>query len=188
MWGHQRIKAEPDIVTLGKPMGNGHPIAGLVTTPEIMAGFRNSFRYFNTFGGNPVSVAAANATLDVIEAEGLQANALEVGTYAQDGLRRLAERYGDIGDVRGYGLFFGAEFVRDRETKAPATDYVTALANAMRHRGVLLNKLGIHYNTLKVRPPLPFSRENADLMLETLDDALATLGPVEDFVAGDGAA
>ena len=95
---------------------------------------------------------------------------------------------GDIGDVRGYGLFFGAEFVRDRETKEPATDYVTALANAMRHRGVLLNKLGIHYNTLKVRPPLPFSRENADLMLETLDDALSALGPVEDFVAGDGAA
>ena len=97
-------------------------------------------------------------------------------------------RYGDIGDVRGYGLFFGAEFVSDPETKAPATEYVTALANAMRHRGVLLNKLGIHYNTLKVRPPLPFSRENADLMLETLDDALSALGPVEDFVAGDGAA
>ena len=188
MWGHQRIQATPDIVTLGKPMGNGHPIAGLVTTPDIMAGFRTSFRYFNTYGGNPVSVAAANATLDVIEAEGLQANALEVGTYAQDGLRRLAERYGDIGDVRGYGLFFGAEFVSDPETKAPATEYVTALANAMRHRGVLLNKLGIHYNTLKVRPPLPFSRENADLMLETLEDALAALGPVGDFVAGGGAA
>lgn len=177
MWGHQRIKARPDIVTLGKPMGNGHPVAGLVTSPEILAAFRTSFRYFNTFGGNPVSCAAASAVLDVLEQEGLQANAAHVGSYARDGLRRLAGRYDWIGDVRGYGLFFGAELVTDRATRAPATAYAARVANAMRHRGVLLNRLGIHYNTLKIRPPMPFSEENAAFMLEQLDAVFADLGP-----------
>ncbi len=176
MWAHQRIGAQPDIVTLGKPMGNGHPVAGVVTSDEIMAAFRGTFRYFNTFGGNPVSVAAANAMLDVLEGEGLIENARVVGEYARDGLRSLADRYDWIGDVRGYGLVFGAEIVTDRETKAPATNHVKRVANEMRQRGVLLNFLGIHYNTLKIRPPMPFSKANADLMLERLDDVLATLG------------
>ena len=177
MWAHQRIGAAPDIVTLGKPMGNGHPVAGVVTSPETMAAFREAFRYFNTFGGNPVSCAAANAVLDVIEDEGLIAHAKDVGTYARAGLRDLAGRFDWIGDVRGYGLFFGAEMVTDRATKAPATAYVKRVANEMRHRGVLMNFLGIHYNTLKIRPPMPFSRANADQMVETLADVLGTLGP-----------
>jgi len=177
MWGHQRIGAVPDIVTLGKPMGNGHPVAGLVTRPEILAEFRTSFRYFNTFGGNPVSCAAASAMLDVLEGEALQDNARVVGAYAQDGLRSLADRYDWIGDVRGYGLFFGAELVLDRATRAPATRYAARVANEMRARGVLMNRLGIHYNTLKIRPPMPFSKENADYMLDRLDDTLAQLGP-----------
>jgi 4-aminobutyrate aminotransferase-like enzyme len=176
MWAHQRIGARPDIVTLGKPMGNGHPVAGLVTSAEHMAAFRESFRYFNTFGGNPVSVAAANAMLDVLESEALIENARVVGAYARDGLRALATLYDWIGDVRGYGLIFGAEIVTDRETKTPATAYVKRVANEMRHRGVLLNFVGIHYNTLKIRPPMPFSKENADYMLERLDDVLGALG------------
>ncbi len=180
LWAHQRIKARPDIVTLGKPMGNGHPVAGVVTSPEIMAAFRGSFRYFNTFGGNPVSVAAADAMLDVLEGDDLVENARVVGDYARAGLRALAEKYDWIGDVRGYGLIFGAEIVTDRQTMAPATDYVKRLVNEMRQRGVLLSSLGIHYNTLKIRPPMPFSTENADYMLERLDDALAALGrPVD---------
>ena len=180
MWAHERIGARPDIVTLGKPMGNGHPVAGLVTRPEIMAAFRESYRYFNTFGGNPVSVAAANAMLDVLEGEELIENARRVGDHARDGLRALAERYDWIGDVRGSGLIFGAEIVTDRETKTPATGYVKRVVNEMRHRGVLMNFLGIHYNTLKIRPPMPFSTENADHMLDRLDDVLATLGrPVD---------
>lgn len=179
-WGHQRIGLQPDIVTMGKPMGNGHPVAGVVTTPEIMAAFRKSFRYFNTFGGNPVSCAAAMAVLDVIQDEGLQENARVVGAYARDGLAKLAEKYDWIGDVRGYGLFFGAEIVTDRASKAPAPAYTTRVANEMRRRGVLMNKLGIHYNTLKIRPPMPFSRANADFMLETLDGVLADLGPARD--------
>ena len=179
-WGHQRIGLQPDIVTMGKPMGNGHPVAGVVTTPEIMAAFRKSFRYFNTFGGNPVSCAAAMAVLDVVQDEGLQENARVVGAYARDGLAKLAEKYDWIGDVRGYGLFFGAEMVTDRASKAPAPAYTTRVANEMRRRGVLMNKLGIHCNTLKIRPPMPFSRANADFMLETLDGALADLGPARD--------
>lgn len=176
-WGHQRIGAQPDIVTMGKPMGNGHPVAAVATTPDIMAAFRSSFRYFNTFGGNPVSCAAAKAVLDVIKNEGLQENARIVGAYARAGLERLALKHECIGDVRGYGLFFGAELVTNRDTKTPATEFATQVANEMRRRGVLMNKLGIHYNTLKIRPPMPFSQENADLMLETLDGVLHDLGP-----------
>ena len=175
MWGHQKIGLTPDIITLGKPMANGHPVAGVVTTPDIMAAFRTSFRYFNTFGGNPVCAAAALATLEVVQDEGLMENARVVGDYAREGLAGLAERHEVIGDVRGSGLFFGAELVLDRATKDPATAYATTIANAMRDRGVLLNVLGIHYNTLKIRPPLPFTKEDADLLLEALDDALTNV-------------
>ncbi len=179
-WGHQRIGVRPDIVTLGKPMGNGHPVAGVVTSPEIISAFRNSFRYFNTFGGNPVSCAAAMAVLDVIEQEGLQENARIVGEYARIGLGQLAQSHECIGDVRGYGLFFGAELVADRHTRTPAPNFAKKVANAMRQQGVLLNVLGIHYNTLKIRPPMPFSKANADLMLEVLDGVLSDLGPAHD--------
>lgn len=179
-WGHQRIGVRPDIVTLGKPMGNGHPVAGVVTSPEIISAFRNSFRYFNTFGGNPVSCAAAMAVLDVLEEEGLQENAKIVGEYARTRLRELSEKHECIGDIRGYGLFFGAELVVDRQSKIPATSFAKKVANAMREEGVLMNVLGIHYNTLKIRPPMPFSKSNADLMLETLDRVLTKLEPVND--------
>ena len=178
-WGHQRIGVQPDIVTLGKPMGNGHPVAGVVTSPDVMAAFRNSFRYFNTFGGNPVSCAAAMAVLDVLEDESLQENARVVGQYAKDGLRRLAEKFEWIGDVRGQGLYLGAEIVTDRKSKIPAPNYVIKVVNEMRQRGVLLNKLGIRYNTLKIRPPMPFSKDNADVMLDTLESVLNELGPAD---------
>jgi len=179
-WGHQRIGVQPDIVTLGKPMGNGHPVAGVVTSPDIMATFRQSFRYFNTFGGNPVSCAAAMAVLDVLEKERLQENARIVGEHARAGLSKLALKHECIGDVRGYGLFLGAELVTNRETKTPATKFATKVANEMRHRGVLMNTLGIHYNTLKIRPPMPFSIENADFMLDTLDGVLRDIGAAVD--------
>ncbi len=178
MWGHKRIGLVPDIVTLGKPMGNGHPVAGVVTSTEIMTAFRTSFRYFNTFGGNPVSCAAAEAVLDVLEEEGLIAQAADVGAYARDRLRGLAKRHACIGDVRGSGLFFGAEMVLDRGTKAPATAFTKRVANEMRQDGVLINFLGIHYNVLKIRPPMQFTRENADVMIDTLDRVLSRL-PLE---------
>lgn len=178
MWGHQRAGFTPDVVTLGKPMANGHPVGGVVTAPDRMKAFRTGFRYFNTFGGNPVSAAAALATLKVIEDEGLMENAETVGAYAKQGLKRLMAKHPAIGDVRGAGLFFGAELVASQELKTPATAYAKRIANEMRQRGVLLNFLGIHYNTLKIRPPMPFSRENADLLLATLDDALRSV-PIE---------
>ncbi len=180
VWGHQRIGIQPDIVTMGKPMGNGHPIAGVVTTMEIMTAFRQGFRYFNTFGGNPVSCAAAMAVLDVLRDEALQDNARSVGAYAKAVLKTLALRHEAIGDIRGHGLFFGAEMVTDRALKTPAPKFTTRVANEMRQRGVLMNKLGIHYNTLKIRPPMPFSRVDADQMLHTLDAVLTDLGPAID--------
>lgn len=172
MWGHQRIGLRPDIVTLGKPMGNGHPVAGVVTSMEIMSAFRTSFRYFNTFGGNPVSCAAAEAVLDVLVEENLIAQAEDVGAYARERLRGLAKRHACIGDVRGAGLFFGAEMVMDRETKDPATEFTKRVANEMRREGVLINFLGIHYNVLKIRPNMQFTRDNADLLIDTLDRVL----------------
>ena len=176
LWGHQRAGFVPDVVTLGKPMGNGHPVGAVVTTAPIMAAFRGAFRYFNTFGGNPVSCAAASAVLDVIEDEGLVGHAERVGAHARRGLEALAERHACIGDVRGAGLFFGAELVRDRATRTPAPELAARAVDAMRERGVLMGRIGIHQNTLKIRPPMPFAREHADLMLATLDDVLATLG------------
>ena len=175
MWGHQKAGVVPDIVTLGKPMGNGHPVGGVVAGAETLNAFRKAFRYFNTFGGNPVSCAAAMAVLDVLEEEKLRENALAIGTYARQGLKKLSEKHALIGNVRGSGLFFGAELVLDRKEKTPAADIATRVVNGMRERGILMGKLGIHQNATKIRPPMPFSKENADLMLSTLDDVLGGL-------------
>ncbi len=175
MWGHQRAGIVPDIVTLGKPMGNGHPIGGVVANTETLNAFRKAFRYFNTFGGNPVSWAAAMAVLDVLEQEKLLENARVFGDHARQGLQSLAQKHGLIGNVRGSGLFFGAELVLNRDEKAPAADIATTVINRMRERGVLMGKLGIHQNATKIRPPMPFSKDNADLMLLMLDDVLAGL-------------
>ncbi|USJ26114.1 aspartate aminotransferase family protein [Ensifer adhaerens] len=175
MWGHQKAGIVPDIVTLGKPMGNGHPIGGVVAGADTLNAFRKAFRYFNTFGGNPVSCAAAMAVLDVIESEKLIENAAAVGAYAKAGLARLADKHDVIGDIRGSGLFFGAELVTDRSEKTPASGLATKVINGMRGRGVLMGKLGVHQCTTKIRPPMPFTRENADIMLSTLDDVLSGL-------------
>jgi 4-aminobutyrate aminotransferase-like enzyme len=175
MWGHQRAGIVPDVVTLGKPMGNGHPIGGLVANSETLNAFRKAFRYFNTFGGNPVSCAAAMAVLDVLDDEKLMDNAREVGAYAVAGLSKLADKHPIIGNVRGAGLFFGAELVLDRAEKTPAADIATRVINEMRERGVLMGKLGIHQNATKIRPPMPFSKSDADFMLSMLDDVLSGL-------------
>ncbi|MBD9557569.1 MULTISPECIES: aspartate aminotransferase family protein [unclassified Ensifer] len=175
MWGHQKAGIVPDIVTLGKPMGNGHPIGGVIAGADTLNAFRKAFRYFNTFGGNPVSCAVAMAVLDVIESEKLIENAAAVGAYAKAGLAGLADKHDVIGDIRGSGLFFGAELVTDRSEKTPASGLATKVINGMRERGVLMGKLGIHQCTTKIRPPMPFTRENADLMLSMLDDVLSGL-------------
>jgi 4-aminobutyrate aminotransferase-like enzyme len=174
-WGHQKIGVKPEIVTMGKPMGNGHPVAAVATSLDIMSAFRKAFRYFNTFGGNPVSCATANAVLDVLKTENLMARAVETGAYARDGLKKLAIRHEIIGDVRGSGLFFGAELVESRVSKAPAAKHAERVINLMRERGVLMGRNGISYNVLKIRPPMPFGKAEADIMLSALDDALQHL-------------
>ena len=169
-WGFEALGLRPDVVTLGKPMANGHPAAAVVARPEVMGAFREAFGYFNTFGGNPVSAAACLATLEVTEAEELQRNARKVGAYTLERLRAL--KHPLLAEVRGKGLFLGAEFVLDAEM-TPAGAFVAGLVEAMRARGILLNRIGRHMNTLKIRPPLPFSRENADLLIDTLAGVLA---------------
>jgi len=175
LWGHQTLGVIPDIVTLGKPMGNGHPLAGVVTRPELLNAFTGRNMYFNTFGGNPVSAAVGNAVLDVLEGERLVENAAAVGSYALGLLQGLAARHNLIGDVRGAGLFFAVELVSDRGTKAPATAETKRLVNRMRERGVLISRIGPHDNILKIRPPMPFSKQHADLLIDTLDGVMAAL-------------
>ena len=175
MWGFSRHGVVPDLVTMGKPMGNGHPIAAMVARPEILERFGQRTRYFNTFGGNPVSCAVGMAVLDVIEREGLIANARDVGIYLHDGLRTLAQRHAMIGDVRGAGLFIGVELVADRATKTPATAQTARLVNGLRERRVLISAAGPDANVLKIRPPLVFSQDNADHFLSALDAELSNL-------------
>jgi len=172
MWAHDFIGIKPDIVTIGKPMANGHPVGAVVTSNKNMETFRNSYRYFNTFGGNPVSCAASLSVLNIIEEEKLMENAKSVGNYAIKGLKDLSKAYEVIGDVRGEGLFFGVELVLDRKLKTPAKDLTNKIVNEMKGEGVLLSKLGINYNTLKIRPPMSFSLKNADFLLEKLDKVL----------------
>lgn len=174
-WGHQKAGFAPDIVTMGKPMGNGHPVAAVATSLDILTAFRKAFRYFNTFGGNPVSCAAANAVLDVLESENLQDNSRMVGKHIRAGLKQLSEKHAIIGDVRGSGLAIGAELVLDRKTKDPATKMAARVINLLRERGVLAGLNGISYNVLKIRPPMPFATADADELLATLDDSLAAL-------------
>ncbi len=168
-WGHERIGVQPDVVTVGKPMGNGHPVAAVITRREITAAFRNAYGYFNTFGGNPVSCAAAMAVLQVLEEESLVQNALEVGTYALERLKQL--KHPLIGEVRGAGLFFGVEFVG--EGPKPVPDFTNHVVEAMKDRGILLNRLGKTQSCLKIRPPMPFSHKNVDMLVDALDDVLA---------------
>ncbi len=175
MWGHQHAGIVPDIVTLGKPMANGHPVGGVVANLDTVNAFRKAFRYFNTFGGNPVSCAAAMAVLDVIKDENLIENARKVGEHARAAFQKLAQKHSIIGDVRGSGLFMGTEFVLDRATKEPAPTQATRIVNEMRERGVLMGKIGIHQCATKIRPPMPFTTENADFMLSILDDVLSGL-------------
>lgn len=173
MWGYQRHDVRPDIVTLGKPMGNGYPVAGLAATEGVLAAFGHDVRYFNTFGGNTVAIAAAQATLDVIQDDGLLDNAARVGTVLRDGFARLSARYDQLGDVRGSGLYWGLEIIADGGGKVPDGATAAALVNALRRRRVLVSATGASGNVLKIRPPLVFTAEDADRLLTELEAALA---------------
>lgn len=172
MWGFQRHGLIPDIVTLGKPMGNGQPVAGLLATADVLAEFGKNSRYFNTFAGNTVSCAAALAVLDTIEKEGLVQHAARVGKILHDGIANLANRHEAIGDVRGAGMFVGVELVSDRASRTPDRELTSRVVNLMRDKGVLLSACAMGHNVLKIRPPLVLSAEQAGMVIETLDEAL----------------
>lgn len=174
-WAFERQGVVPDIVSLGKPIGNGHPIGAVVTTPAIAASFETGMEYFNTFGGNPVSCAIALAVLEVIADEGLQENARVVGGLLLDGLRELQRRHACIGDVRGCGLFIGAELVSDRAARTPDAALADRVVEAMKARHVLLSTEGPGHDVLKIKPPIVFSRRDAAEFLEKLDAVLGGL-------------
>lgn len=165
-WCFARHGIVPDVVTMGKPMGNGYPMAGVVTRPELLDVFVRETGYFNTFGANPVAAAAGHAVLRVLEQEQLIANAETVGRYLRDGLRKLGERDARIGDVRGAGLFIGLEF--STPDKAPDAALATWVINAMKDEGILIGAAGAYGNVLKIRPALCFTRDNADQLIGTL--------------------
>jgi len=169
MWGFARHALVPDMVSLGKPMGNGYPMAGLVVRPEILTAFAAHSRYFNTFAGNAVAAAVGMAVLDVIREEGLIQNAARAGAALADGLRSLSGRHPALGETRAAGLFLGTDILTDGQ---PDAALAGRIVNNLRRAGVLISTAGPLGNILKIRPPLPFSLANADQLLTTLDRVL----------------
>jgi 4-aminobutyrate aminotransferase-like enzyme len=175
MWGFARHGVVPDIVTMGKPRGNGFPMGGVALRAPLLDCFAAEVKYFNTFGGNPVAAAAGLAVLDVINDEGLLQNAREVGCHLMDGLREIGNRHIQIGDVRGAGLFIGLELVTDRDSKEPAPELAIMLINRLRQRGFLIGAAGPFGSTLKIRPPLCFGTNHADMFITACDEELRAI-------------
>ena len=171
-WGFEAQDVIPDIVVLGKPMGNGHPIGAVVTTNEIAQAFDNGMEFFSSFGGNPVSCEIGMAVLNVIEEEQLQQNALETGNYFLSLLRDLQKEFPVIGDVRGSGLFLGVEFVKDMETLEPNTELAQYLKNKLREDFILVSTDGPYDNVIKMKPPLCFNKRNAEQVVSELANIL----------------
>ncbi len=176
-WAFELQEVVPDIVTLGKPIGNGHPLAAVVTTQKIAQDFANGMEYFNTFGGNPVSCAIGQRVLEIVQEEGLQTHALVIEELLKEGLYQLQKRFPIIGDIRGHGLFLGIELVKNLETLEPAAAATSYLANRMRERGILMGTDGPFHNVLKIKPPMCFDASNVDFLLENLELVLQ-----EDFM------
>ena len=172
-WGYETTGIKPDIVSMGKPMGNGLPLAGVVASQEMVDTFRQRTRYFNTFASSPLQAAVGQAVLEVIEGEGLVASVADVGGYLIENLRSLQESCEPMSDVRGHGLFIGMEWVKDRESKEPDAAGADVIVNRLREAGFLMGRAGEHGNVLKVRPPLVLKREQADMFLEAFEAAIA---------------
>ena len=170
-WGFESESVVPDIVTMGKSMGNGHPLSAVVTTKEIADKFNNGMEYFNSFGGNSVSCAVGQAVLDVIKDESLQDHALKVGDYLLEQLQQLKQHHDIIGDVRGRGLFIGIELNRD-EDLTPADTEAHNIINRMKEKGILLSTDGPDHNVIKIKPPIVFNIENAEELVNTLDETI----------------
>jgi 4-aminobutyrate aminotransferase-like enzyme len=171
-WGFELQAVEPDIVVMGKPIGNGHPLAAVVVTEQIANAFNNGLEYFNTYGGNPVSMTTGLAVLNVIREEKLQENALETGNYLMKLLKELMVKFPVISDVRGQGLFIGAEMVKDRKTKEPFVPQIDEIIEKMKNRGFLLSTDGPLHNVLKIKPPMVFNKRDAEEMVMNLEDVL----------------
>lgn len=172
-WGFQRHDLSPDIVTMGKPMGNGFPVAGVAMRPELVGEFGTKARYFNTFGGNPVAAAAGMAVMDVIENEALQANSFEIGSFLKSGLNEIVAGEGIDGEVRGAGLFLAVDFNEEHEKSTPAGTLASFIVNHLRQNGVLISATGPRGNILKIRPPLVMQKSEAQLLLNAMEGAFA---------------
>ena len=171
-WGYEATKFVPDIVTMGKPMGNGLPVAGAAASSELVDNFRRHKRYFNTFAASPLQAAAGMAVIDVIEEEGLAGNVDQVGAYLRSELLKFQDSCEQLAEVRGHGLFIGMEWVQDRTSRTPDSDGATAVVNSLRDRGILIGSAGYMGNILKIRPPLVFQREHADLFLTAFEESI----------------
>lgn len=171
-WGYEVTGFVPDIASMGKPLGNGFPLAGVIAREELVNTFRAKTHYFNTFGSSPLHAEVGNAVLDVLETDKLCANAADVGGYMRDGLASLPGRYDRIAEARDRGLFVGLEWVSDRAARTPDRNGAAEAANRLKDKGFLVGNAGFHGNVLKIRPPLVFTREHADLFLSALDDVL----------------
>ena len=168
-WGFEFQNIKPDIITLGKSIGNGHPLSMVITNNKIADKFNNGMEYFNSFGGNPVSCAIGHEVLNVIKEERLQQNAHKVGTLLKKMLTELKHRHSIIGDVRGEGLFLGVELIKDKKTLDPEKDKTHYLINQMKKKGILLSADGPDHNVIKIKPPLVFNEDNATFLVETMD-------------------
>ncbi|MBH09606.1 MAG: aspartate aminotransferase family protein [Candidatus Marinimicrobia bacterium] len=174
-WGFESEGAVPDIVTVGKSMGNGHPISAVITTKEIADSFNNGMEYFNSFGGNPVSCSVGRAVLQIIQKEELQKRALEVGDYLINRFQNLKRKHSLIGDVRGRGLFIGIELNKNSKNLQPAGREANLVINKMKDKGILLSTDGPDHNVIKIKPPLAFNQQNADFLVETLDSIITEI-------------
>jgi alanine-glyoxylate transaminase/(R)-3-amino-2-methylpropionate-pyruvate transaminase len=173
-WGFQTQGVIPDIVTMAKGIGNGVPLGAVVTTPQIAQALATRI-HFNTFGGNPVVCAQGKAVLEVIDREGLQANSLTVGNYLLDGFRKMAGKHSLIGDVRGKGLMLGVELVKDRTTKEPAKEETMQIFETAKDMGLLIGKGGFYGNVLRIKPPMCFTKADADFLMEVVDQCISKL-------------
>jgi alanine-glyoxylate transaminase / (R)-3-amino-2-methylpropionate-pyruvate transaminase len=170
-WGFENWGVKPDLVTMAKGLGNGAPIGACVTRPEIAAMMKNRV-HFNTFGGNPISMTQGLATLEIVDAEGIQANAKKIGGHLKNRLLELQERHSVIGEVRGLGLMLGVELVRDRESKEPASAETAKVLELCKERGLILGKGGLFGNTLRIKPPMCLTKNDADFLVDCLDEVL----------------
>ena len=181
-WGFELQDVIPDIVVLGKPIGNGHPLAAVIVTKQIADAFNNGLEYFNTFGGNPVSMETGLTVLDIIINEEMQAHAKEVGNYLIDLFKKLMAKYPIISDVRGHGLFIGVELVKNRITKEPAVNEINFIVEKMKEFGFLLSTDGPLHNVLKIKPPLPFNKQNSDDLIYFFELILKDLNLSNNFL------